>query len=116
MIMDNVIAFPGKPKSDANHDQDRRLGCGGRPYRRKGPNMQTFVFRSRALILASTPAELVRDVCCDIPKAKTKLRTMQEHLKTVTEMAAAEIRELSTASKKLDNAVKIAVLMTGGGS
>jgi prephenate dehydrogenase len=76
--------------------------------------MQSFVFRSRALILASGMPELVRDICCDIPKAQNKLRSIQEHLKCVREMAAAEIAELSAADVKLTEAINVALLITEG--
>ncbi|KJC59891.1 hypothetical protein UP10_14430 [Bradyrhizobium sp. LTSPM299] len=76
--------------------------------------MQTLLFRSRALILSSSQADLVRDVCCDVAKAQTKLRLIQEKLETVREMAAAEIEELSAADVKLAAAINVALVMTEG--
>jgi hypothetical protein len=57
----SVIDFP-----NASHRRRplRRTGGG------KGPSVQTFAFRRYDLIVQSDEADLVRDVCFDIGKAR----------------------------------------------
>ncbi|PJG56619.1 hypothetical protein CVM73_03455 [Bradyrhizobium forestalis] len=106
--MSNVIAFP-------------RGGCVLRPSnvtpievrvergrRRTGPNMHTFVFRSYELILASSEADLVRDVRFDLEKAQTKLKTIQQQLERDREHAAARADLLSRAEARLSAAIAAA--------
>jgi hypothetical protein len=85
-----------------------------RPYSERGPNMQTFVFRSYDLIVESVEADLVRDVCFDIEKAQTKLRAIRRRLKGVQEQAAAKVQLLTAAGTKLTAAIAVALLSTRG--
>lgn len=77
-----------------------------------GKNMQTFLFRSRELIVESDEADLVRDVCFDVDKAQKKLKAIQRRLKGVQEQAAAQVQLLTTAETKLTAAI-VAALLSG---
>jgi hypothetical protein len=68
----------------------------------RGPNMHTFAFRSYDLIVKSDDADLVRDVCCDLDKAQSKLRRLKQRLKNIQEQAAAQVQLLTIAETKLD--------------
>src|ERR1700704_3518715 len=83
-----------------------------RPYSRRRPNMQTFLFRSRRLILEANDADLFRDVCLDLDKATTKLEPLRRRVRGVQEQAAAEIQSLTTAETKLAAAI-VAALLSG---
>ena len=85
-----------------------------RPYNRRGPNMQTLVFRSSHLIVESDEADLVRDVCFAVDRAQTKLKRIQRRLKDVQEQAAANVKLLTTAETKLTAAIVAALLSTQG--
>lgn len=74
--------------------------------------MHTFCFRSYDLIVESDDADLVRDVSCDVDKARTKLKALQRRLKGVQEQAAAQIKILTTAETKLTAAI-VAALLSG---
>jgi len=81
-MSDNILAVPGSsPKSgkaiEIASDPDEEVRWKSRPYTRRGPNMHTFLFRSRELILESDEADLFRDVCLNIDRAQTKLRQLR---------------------------------------
>jgi hypothetical protein len=90
--------------------EDRHVGPWRRKNRIHGPNMHTFLFRSRELILESDEADLVRDVCLDVEKAQTKLRQIRERLQGVRQWSAVQIQELTTADTKLAAAIVAALL------
>jgi len=81
-----------------------------RDRQRNGPNMHTFVFRSRKLIVEANEAELVRDVRLDPDKAQKKLTAIRRRLQGVIEQAAAEMQLLKTAETKLAAAITAALL------
>src|SRR3981189_2023051 len=108
--MAEIFKFPGYlPKHEIASDPDEELGW-GRPYTRRGPNMHTFLFRSRELILESDEADLVQDVCLNIDRAQTKLRQLRERLQGVQEHAAAEVQSLTAPETKLAAAIVVALL------
>lgn len=115
---DNVVTFPTvspqRGKAAVNSDPDEEEGWRSRPYTRRGPNMQTFVFRSYSLIVGSDEADLVRDVCLDVDKAQTKLKALQRRLRGVREQAAAQIELLTAAETKLKAAIVAALLSNKG--
>jgi hypothetical protein len=76
-------------------------------------NMHTFAFRSYGMIVEADNAHLVRDVCCDIDKAQTKLKAIRRRLKGAQEQAAAQIAMLTTADTKLTAAIAAALLSRG---
>ncbi|WP_426608967.1 hypothetical protein [Bradyrhizobium sp. McL0616] len=67
--------------------------------------MHTFSFRSYDLILASPEADLVRDVRCDVDKARSKLNAIQQQLRRDREYAAARADLLTKAEVKLSAAI-----------
>ena len=77
-----------------------------------GPNAHTLLFRSRALILQSDEADLVRDVSFDIDKAQTKLKAIRRRLQGLQEYTAAELHLLTAADTKLTAAIVAALLPT----
>ena len=108
----NVFAFPGggRPTSnsrelnDPSFEAHRRWRSPG--YTPSGrPNMHTFVFRSYDLIVRSTVGALVRDVACDLSKAKTKLKRIQDQLLRDREHAAARAELLTKAEARLSAAI-----------
>jgi len=114
--MSNVIelsAFTGarSPKSSENSAllEPRAMG---RPYRRSGRNMHTFVFRSYSLIVQSDEADLMHDVCFDIDKAQTKLKAVQRQLQRDREHAAAREKLLTSVEDKLSAAIDAARSLT----
>jgi cell division FtsZ-interacting protein ZapD len=116
-MSNNVLTFPGSsPKRGkaieiaSDPDEDVGWGSVSRPYTRRGPNMHTFLFRSRELILESDEADLVRDVCRNIDRAQTKLRQLRERLQGERERSAALIELLTTAETKLSAAIVAALL------
>lgn len=80
-----------------------------------GQNMHTFLFRSYDLIVESEEADLVRDVCCNIDRAQSKLRRVKQRLKDVQAWAASQEQLLTAADTKLSAAI-VAALMTGSRS
>jgi hypothetical protein len=117
--MAEIFTFPGSsPKRgktiEIATDPDEEVGWRSRPYTRRGPNMQTFLFRSRELILESDEVDLVRDVCLNIDRAQTKLRQLRERLQGVRESAAQQVEELTAAETKLSAAIVAALLSTQG--
>jgi hypothetical protein len=77
-----------------------------------GKNMQTFLFRSRELIVESDEADLLRDVSLDIDKAQTKLEAIRQRLRGVKEQATAQVQFLTAAETKLAAAI-VAALLSG---
>jgi hypothetical protein len=59
---DNVVAFPSEAK------QHR---FASRTYTRREGNMHTFKFRSYSAILEADEDDLIRDVGCDMHKARS---------------------------------------------
>ena len=76
--------------------------------------MQTFLFRSRELIVESDEADLVRDVSLDIDKAQTKPEAIRQRLRGVQEQAAAQVQFLTAAETKLAATIVAALLSTRG--
>jgi len=74
--------------------------------------MQTFLFRSRELIVESDEADLLRDVSLDIDKAQTKLEAIRQRLRGVKEQATAQVQFLTAAETKLAAAI-VAALLSG---
>jgi hypothetical protein len=74
--------------------------------------MQTFLFRSRDLILQSDEADLVRDVCFNIDRVQTKLKAIRRRLHGLQEYTAAELQLLTAADTKLTAAIVAALLST----
>lgn len=81
-------------------------------HTKRGSNMHTFLCRSYSLIVESDEADLVRDVCLDVDKAQTKLRSLQHRLQSVREQAAAQIEMLTAAETRLSSAI-VAALLSG---
>ena len=113
--MVEIFKFPGSsPKrgkaAEIVSDPDEKLGWGSRPYTRRGPNMQTFLFRSRELILESDETDLVQDVCLNIDRVQTKLRQLRERRQGLQEQAAAEVQSHTAAETKLAAAIVVALL------
>jgi hypothetical protein len=67
--------------------------------------MHTFVFWSYELILASPEAHLVRDVRCDVDKARSKLKSIQQQLLRDRERADAREDLLTRVEAKLSAAI-----------
>ncbi|MCP3370786.1 hypothetical protein [Bradyrhizobium cajani] len=126
--MSNVIAFPGcnlaplgnpsfayvrastlPPESVSKLD----LPPAGR--RRSVASMHTYVFRSYDLILASSEADLVRDVGCDLHKAATKLNAIREQLRRDREHAAAREDLLTRAEARLAAALAAVLVKAAEG-
>ncbi|SHN86036.1 hypothetical protein [Bradyrhizobium erythrophlei] len=118
--MSEIIKFPDRGTSELRKmvrdviDEELypsivRTGC-GRPYTRRGKNMQTFSFRSSDAILAADEAELFHDVCMDIDMASRKLEKLRQRRKTVREMAVEEERRYAAVEAKLAAALVQAVL------
>src|SRR5438552_15535431 len=85
--MSNVIELSALraariPKRDLRSENDELMDPrgAGRPCRRGGRNMHSFVFRSYNLILQSDESDLMRDVCFDIDKAQTKLARIRRQM------------------------------------
>jgi hypothetical protein len=121
-MSDNVITFPEPaglfPKrrtipvtSSEPEQEEANDGCW-----RVRPNMHTFLFRSRDLILESDEADLVRDVCLNVHRAETKLKRIRQRLQGVQEQAAEQVRLLTAADIKLTAAIVAALLLTRGGN
>jgi hypothetical protein len=117
--MAEIFKFPGSSPTRGKaveiaeaHDKEERWRS--RPYTRRGPNMHTFLFRSRELILESDETDLVQDVCLNIDRAQTKLRQLRERLQGVREWAAIQVDELTAAETKLAAAIVAALLSTRG--
>lgn len=81
---------------------------------RNGPNMQRLLFRGYDLIVESEEADLVRDVCFNVDRARTKLKAIQRSLQGVRERAAARVQLLTAAETKLTAAIVAALLSTRG--
>src|SRR5690349_12955924 len=101
--MNNIIelsAFKGarSPKRVLPSENDGLIGPArfGRPYRRSGRNMHTFVFRSYNQIVKSDAADLVRDVCFDIEKAQSKLKAIRRQMEQDRKHAAARAELLTS--------------------
>jgi hypothetical protein len=86
-----------------------RTGC-GRPYTRRGKNIQTLLFRRRDLILECSDAELVRDVSLDIEKAAMKLEKTRERRQRFRATFTEEDRRLEAVEIKLASALVAAML------
>ena len=108
MPWDNIVTFPDPAA------KRRPAPSGGRASSNERKNMQTFLFRSRDLILQSDEADLVRDVCFNIDRAQTKLKRIQRRLQGVQEQAAAKVQLLTAADTKLTAAIVAALLSTQG--
>jgi hypothetical protein len=117
-VMVEIFKFPGSsPKRGkaieiASDPDEDGWTSRSRPYTRRGPNMHTFLFRSRQSILESDEANLVQDVCLNIDRAQTKLRQLRERLQGVQEQAAAEVQLLTALETKLAAAI-VAALLSG---
>lgn len=98
MTMDNIVAFPGANPAS----------IGGRAPAIERKNMQTFLFRSRELILESDETDLVRDVCLNIDRAQTKLKAIRRRLQGLQEYTAEQLHLLTTADTKLTAAIAAA--------
>ncbi|MBR1086449.1 hypothetical protein JQ621_03065 [Bradyrhizobium manausense] len=83
----------------------RQLPVTGSKRRRSATSMHTFVFRSYELIITSPEADLVRDVRCDVHKARTKLRKIREQMDADRKHAAARADLLTKAEAKLSAAI-----------
>jgi hypothetical protein len=92
--------------------RERRI----RERQEREPSMHTFLFRSYGLIVQADDADLVRDVCCNIDRAQTKLKAIRRRLKGVQEQSAAQLQTLTTADTKLTAAIVAALLSTRGGN
>ncbi len=117
--MSNVVelsAFKGarSPKRVLHSENDELIEPSrhGRPYRRGGRNMHTFVFRSYDLIVESDELDLLRDVCFDIDKAQTKLARIRRQLQHDREHAAARAELLTSCERKLSAAIDAALSRT----
>jgi hypothetical protein len=106
MPWDNVVTFPDPAA------KRRPAPSGGRASSIERKKMQTFLFRSRDLILQSDEADLVRNVCFDIDKAQTKLKAIRRRLQGLQEYTAAELQLLTAADTKLIAAIVAALLST----
>lgn len=73
--------------------------------RRSAASIRTYVFRSYDLILASSEADLVRDLRCDLRKAGTKLNAIREQIRRDREKAAAREDLLIRAEARLTAAL-----------
>lgn len=82
-----------------------RLRPCGKDRKRSGSSMHTFVFRSYDLIVASSEADLVRDVGLDFDKAQSKLNAIQRQIQRDREHAAARAKMLTEAENKLSAAI-----------
>jgi hypothetical protein len=103
-MSENIIDFPA---------------AADRPITRARPrstsrSIWTLAFRSYNSIVESDEADLVRDACLDIDKARTKLRLVKRRLKDVQEQAAAQVQLLTAADTKLTAAIVAALLSTRG--
>jgi hypothetical protein len=103
----NIIGFPNASHRNRTLRQARA---------QNGQNMHTFLFRSYDLIVESEEADLVRDVCCNIDRAQTKLRRVKQRLKDVQAWAASQEQLLTAADTKLTAAIVAALLSTRGGA
>jgi len=56
----------------------------------------------------------LRDVCCDIDKARAELGRTTERLTVLKEQSAIEIKRLTVAQAKLSAATVVALLSTQG--
>jgi hypothetical protein len=119
--MSQIIKFPDRRTSELRKMVrkviDEEVGPGrnwGRPYTRRGANMQTFVFRSYDLIAEADEAELLHDVRQDIPKAETKLRKAKEALRAKRKRYGLEIEMLEIVETKLSAALVAALLSNQG--
>lgn len=107
--MSNILKFPFAVSRRA-FARLPRTSKTGTPKERgagqcTGANMHTVVFRSYGLILASSEADLVRDVGLDVDKARTKLRKIREQIERDREDAAARATMLSIVEAKLEAAI-----------
>ncbi len=78
--------------------------------RRVGGNMHTYIFRSYDLIAEADEADLIRDVSCDIHKARVKLGKVQQQLRTLRDRAREQF--LASVETKLAAAIVAALLST----
>jgi hypothetical protein len=107
-MSDNIVEFhsrPVKPRTRTTFIDQPDEEEDWTP-RRRNPNMHTFRFRGLKLILESDETDLVRDVRFDFDKAKTKLKKIRQRLKSVQEQAAAQVRQLTAAETKLNEAIE----------
>lgn len=99
----NVLTFPRiLPASSVRELHNISFGNG---RTRPRANMHTFVFRSYDLIVASSEADLIRDVRCDTHKAATKLNSIRQQIQRDREHAAARENLLTMAEAKLTAAI-----------
>ena len=109
-MSDNIVTFPGsspnRRKTTSRTERQKRVPG--------GPNMQTFLFRSRELILESDEADLVRDVSLNVDKAQTKLMAIRRRLQGVREWSAEQVQLLTAADTKLTAAIIAALLSARG--
>ena len=103
--MSNVVHFPAgtPPRKPLRAEYRSRTGDGQK-------NMHTYLFRSREALLEADEAELIRDVCCDINKAQTKLKKIRERIESLQEYAVNELQLLTAADTKLSSAIVAALL------
>jgi len=80
--------------------------------RRAGRSMHTFVFRSYNLIMQSDESDLIPDVCFDMDKAESKLKSIRRQLQHDREHAAAREKLLTSAEDKLSAAIVAAQSLT----
>lgn len=117
--MSNVITFPARnpaPRSAPRNPSFASVRSSARPPEnvaepepqklfpgrlRRYPSMHTFVFRSYDLIMASSEADLVRDVRCDTHKATTKLNSIRQQIRRDREHSVAREDLLTRAEARL---------------
>jgi hypothetical protein len=101
--MSNILTFPRMlPASNIGELHNISFGNG---RARPRANMHTFVFRSYDLIVASSEADLIRDVHRDTRKAATKLNGIRQQILRDREHAAAREDQLTRAEAKLSAAL-----------
>ncbi|MET4240710.1 hypothetical protein [Bradyrhizobium sp. RT10b] len=107
----NILAFPvSRPASNVRELHNMSFSYAGSTarsdYSPSGrPNMHNFVFRSYELIVASSEADLVRDVGLAVDRARSKLKSIQQQSKRDREHAAARADLLTKAEARLSAAI-----------
>jgi hypothetical protein len=109
--MSNIIELSARRPARVLPPENIRRCWSSRPDRKKAMH-HTFVFRSYELIVASPEAELMRDVLCDVDKARSKLKSIQQQLQRDREHAAARDKLLTSAEEKLSAAIVAAQSLT----
>lgn len=120
--MSNVITFPGRNPApgaalrNSSFDYARtsplppanvaQLEVQASGQRRRYASMLTYAFRSYDSIMASSEAELARDVRCDTNKAATKLFKIRRQIQRDRELAAAREALLTVVEARLAAALR----------